>query len=193
MIRMPRRNVTRFFIPLIDVLILLFCIFLLMEFNSESAKDEQVDLVAEQSENLEHKERERVRLTNIVHQFQADFPKLNEMDKMRKELEELRNASKRELKEQWLFQIIDVETKGQLVSYYDRKTSQIAKLENDEAVKKLVKKHLDEANGRKVYYLFEYPRGKLTDLPTTKRDLYYSWFTGPNVKTSLPEPKKDKQ
>src|SRR5437016_2617587 len=30
MIQMPRRSVTRFFIPLIDVLILLFCIFLLM-------------------------------------------------------------------------------------------------------------------------------------------------------------------
>ena len=34
MIKMPHRNVTRFFIPLIDVLILLFCIFLLMEFNA---------------------------------------------------------------------------------------------------------------------------------------------------------------
>lgn len=34
MIVMPRRSVTRFFIPLIDVLILLFCIFLLMPFVS---------------------------------------------------------------------------------------------------------------------------------------------------------------
>jgi hypothetical protein len=32
MIRPPRRSVTRFFIPLIDVLILLFCVFLLMPF-----------------------------------------------------------------------------------------------------------------------------------------------------------------
>ena len=30
MIQMPRRSVTRFFIPLIDVMTLLFCIFLLM-------------------------------------------------------------------------------------------------------------------------------------------------------------------
>ena len=30
MIQLPRRSVTRFFIPLIDVLTLLFCIFLLM-------------------------------------------------------------------------------------------------------------------------------------------------------------------
>jgi hypothetical protein len=33
-IKLPRRSVTRFFIPLIDVLILLFCIFLLMPFVS---------------------------------------------------------------------------------------------------------------------------------------------------------------
>ena len=30
MIRLPRRSVTRFFIPLIDVLTLLFCVFLLL-------------------------------------------------------------------------------------------------------------------------------------------------------------------
>ena len=34
MIHLPKRSVTRFFIPLIDVLILLFCIFLLMPFVS---------------------------------------------------------------------------------------------------------------------------------------------------------------
>src|SRR5262249_52141185 len=36
----PRRSVTRFFIPLIDVLILLFCIFLLMPFVSTPARPE---------------------------------------------------------------------------------------------------------------------------------------------------------
>lgn len=45
MIERPRRAVTRFFIPLIDVLILLFCIFLLLPFtnqpgNAEAAKKE---------------------------------------------------------------------------------------------------------------------------------------------------------
>lgn len=37
---MPRRSVTRFFIPLIDVLILLFCIFLLMPFVSSTPEGE---------------------------------------------------------------------------------------------------------------------------------------------------------
>ncbi|VTR94460.1 unnamed protein product [Gemmata massiliana] len=43
MITPPRRAVTRFFIPLIDVLILLFCIFLLMPFVSGGSAPEQTD------------------------------------------------------------------------------------------------------------------------------------------------------
>src|SRR5262249_55125131 len=39
-ITLPRRSVTRFFIPLIDVLILLFCIFLLMPFVSGTPEPE---------------------------------------------------------------------------------------------------------------------------------------------------------
>lgn len=46
MIALPRRSVTRFFIPLIDVLILLFGIFLLMPFVSVPAKDEETPAAA---------------------------------------------------------------------------------------------------------------------------------------------------
>ena len=40
MIQLPHRAVTRFFIPLIDVLILLFCIFLLLPFVSKQDGEE---------------------------------------------------------------------------------------------------------------------------------------------------------
>src|SRR3954463_9996185 len=40
MIERPKRAVTRFFVPLIDVLILLFCIFLLMPFVATSPRTE---------------------------------------------------------------------------------------------------------------------------------------------------------
>ena len=43
MIQPPRRSVTRFFVPLIDVLILLFCIFLLMPFVSQPEAAEPAD------------------------------------------------------------------------------------------------------------------------------------------------------
>ena len=47
MITPPRRAVTRFFIPLIDVLILLFCIFLLMPFVSGTPAPEAPETKAE--------------------------------------------------------------------------------------------------------------------------------------------------
>ena len=43
MIDRPKKSVTRFFVPLIDVLILLFCIFLLMPFFSEPTSAESPD------------------------------------------------------------------------------------------------------------------------------------------------------
>ena len=52
MIKLPRRAVTRFFIPLIDVLILLFCIFLLMPFVSGPATPEPPDPKAKPKEPL---------------------------------------------------------------------------------------------------------------------------------------------
>src|SRR5436190_5264240 len=44
MIQLPRRSVTRFFIPLVDVLTLLFCIFLVMPLaqSSEESLNEQL-------------------------------------------------------------------------------------------------------------------------------------------------------
>src|SRR3989442_11679232 len=41
MIQFPRRSVTRFFIPLIDVLTLLFCIFLLMPMIKENPEAQE--------------------------------------------------------------------------------------------------------------------------------------------------------
>ncbi len=43
MIHMPRRSVTRFFIPLIDVMILLFCIFLLLPVFKEAPDNPDAD------------------------------------------------------------------------------------------------------------------------------------------------------
>ena len=55
MIDLPKRSVTRFFVPLIDVLILLFCIFLLLPFvsspaDSTAGADGPTDLEALRSE-----------------------------------------------------------------------------------------------------------------------------------------------
>ena len=67
MIRMPHRSVTRFFIPLIDVMILLFCIFLLMPVFKEAQRGgaetpSPTEEVADLRSDKDRLERERQRL-----------------------------------------------------------------------------------------------------------------------------------
>jgi hypothetical protein len=72
----PRRSVTRFFIPLIDVLILLFCIFLLMPFVSAPASPE--DATKDQPKetkaptDLEKLREERDEAIRRLEQFRKD-------------------------------------------------------------------------------------------------------------------------
>ena len=65
MIELPKRSVTRFFIPLIDVLILLFCIYLLMpiikgpaESTAEASGDEVAPLGEPEKQELRRLRRE---------------------------------------------------------------------------------------------------------------------------------------
>ncbi len=66
MIVLPRRSVTRFFIPMIDVLILLFCAFLLMPFSNRtdagtaSAGDGRRKRLAEATERRQVEDRQRL-------------------------------------------------------------------------------------------------------------------------------------
>jgi hypothetical protein len=187
MIQMPRRNVTRFFIPLIDVLILLFCIFLLMEFNSETEVDKQIEIVAEQSESLDGLQALLERRTKELQQFEDDRPKLKELAKLRKELEELKNLSQQGFKQQWDLRTIDIDAKDGSISFYDDKRPKqpIIKIDNEKSAQDLIARHLKEANGRKVYYYFQYPRGKLARISVTQVEEYHQWFKGPDVDNSL--------
>jgi hypothetical protein len=58
-IERPRRAVTRFFIPLIDVLILLFCIFLLMPFISQPGSAEPSSKQPEEKKEMTPEEMKR--------------------------------------------------------------------------------------------------------------------------------------
>src|SRR5436189_5202856 len=58
MIQFPRRSVTRFFVPLIDVLTLLFCIFLLMPMVKPSAEATGMNQLANLEAQLQTKQEE---------------------------------------------------------------------------------------------------------------------------------------
>jgi hypothetical protein len=186
MIKMPRRNVTRFFIPLIDVLILLFCIFLLMEFNSDKEVNEQVVVLEEQSTSIDGLEDLLKRRTEELQRFEEDRPRLNELAKLRKELKDLKGASQQDLRHQWYFRIIDIKADDGSISFYDdKRPKKPTVIDSEKAAKELIGRHLKEANGRKVFYYFQYPRGELALVSGGQIEDYHSWFKGPDVDNSL--------
>ncbi|MBM3996182.1 MAG: hypothetical protein FJ303_18825 [Planctomycetes bacterium] len=206
MLHMPRRSVTRFFIPLIDVLILLFCIFLLMEFNSESEVDRQVDALAEQSEEVERtkaeldsrtkklhelqemhaklKEAARLegevdRLKRELRQFEQDRPRLEKLAALEKEIDRLKALNKTSLQQRLSVRIIEVSGKDGTISHTDeaRRDEPPLQITDAKIAKALIERHTREASGKELYYIFRYPReGK--EFPTTlaQEQRYKAWF-----------------
>src|SRR5579872_5741529 len=97
MIRLPQRSVTRFFIPLIDVLTLLFCIFLVMPL---AQNPEDAEASAGQKRTLEdlRRELEQARARG------SDVPA-----KLLKEIDDLRKEKARALQERLALRILQVD------------------------------------------------------------------------------------
>src|SRR5438874_10975682 len=97
MIHMPRRSVTRFFIPLIDVLLLLFGIFLLMPIASETELDEQREAVHAERESVEALQYELRRRTEELQRLENLRPELERVGQLTQEIERLRSAQRKDL------------------------------------------------------------------------------------------------
>jgi TolA-binding protein len=180
MIRMPQRNVTRFIIPLIDVLILLFCIFLLMEFNSASQADEESEKGAEASAESEVLASTLERRTKELQRFEEIRPQLDELNKLLDELERLRNANQKNLQQKAYVRLIDIDPKDGTISFFDdTKPNQPArKITDAKSARKLIDEHKQEANGREVYYYFVYPRTRSIYPLFGQEQNYKEWFRG---------------
>ncbi len=183
MIRMPRRSVTRFFIPLIDVLILLFCIFLLMEFETgvkADADSERAEEVAFENTKLEG---ELARRLNELHKFEELRPQLTELDQLRQEVDRLRNANQQELRKRVYVRTIEYDGKDGTIFFYDesRPDQPIVKISDVKTAHTLIERHNKEAatTGRAVYYQFTLPRPYRFIYPTaTQKTEYARWFAG---------------
>jgi hypothetical protein len=177
MIQMPRRNVTRFFIPLIDVLILLFCIFLLMEFNSESKVGDQSVDVEEQSDANRILQSELQRRTRELQKFEELRPMLTELDKLREENERLRNASQRNLQDNAYVRILDIDAKDGSLSFFDvARPDQPIRIKDALSAQALIERHTKEAAGRQLYYYFMYPRTRSVYPLFGQEQEYQRWF-----------------
>lgn len=169
MIELPRRSVTRFFIPLIDVLTLLFCIFLLMPLvqatgdETESAAGSKGELIGPGSKSSESVQQEQQKLEQLK----------KEREEESRELDELRKETMRTLQQRLAIRVLEISAANGKLYYYDPEPVEIA---SEVEARKLIDRQRKEVRKQELYYLFLFPR-KLTGYPEEKqvRD-YERWF-----------------
>jgi len=178
MIRPPRRSVTRFFIPLIDVLILLFCIFLLMPIVEESSAGPggKVKLTPGETQVM------RQRLDYLQRRV-AELEQTHESPRMKQLLKEnarLKEEATRSVAEKTLLRHFEIDPNSGALIYYnpDRKE---ARFPQDAAVlTRLIDSDLRNARrrGEELIWVFLYPRGTNFYHPTLhEREDLDAWLS----------------
>ena len=165
MIQSPRRSVTRFFIPLIDVLLLLFCIFLLMPLvkgGNESDTDETDTVRQERVRKLEE-ELERLR-----RQLRAT------PQDVRAELEKLRQERIQTLQERLLIRVLEIDAANGRLYYRDPERIEI---DTEAKATELIEQDRRRRGKDEWYYLILYPRDPASPYPLREqRERYERWF-----------------
>lgn len=162
MIISPRRSVTRFFIPLIDVLILLFCIFLLMPFVSGPPTP---DPAAETK-------------TPPEKPLPTDVKVLQEMLKEEQlrvaRLEKERTAK---LTDRLTVRVLEIDPNTGVLFHYNPDRQDITS--EDQAIRYITtQKALASKGGvaKDVFFLIRYPRGNPRYPTTTQEEQMNQWF-----------------
>lgn len=173
MITLPRRSVTRFFIPLIDVLILLFCIFLLMPFVSAPGKAD-ADTRADTPEELPTDVKA---LQDRVRQLEAQLADA-------KEQRDVAAGRLERFERNRLVRVLELDSAtGDLYYFVGQQRKRLPERtgltprEEDEEVARWVELQQLNAGGQDLYFLILYPRKPGGGHPTD-RDLakYNRWF-----------------
>jgi hypothetical protein len=170
MIRPPRRTVTRFFIPLIDVLILLFGIFILMPFVNTYQAVEPV---------------ESVRPADATGAQAGDPAETaRQLQTVRQEAERLRRRLDEQLQK---LVVRTLEINGQTGKLYaldpDRR-----ELGSQAEAQAYIARQRERAGERPVYFLFLLPR-ELSAYPTRQQVARYRrWFQEANVPFGFDDP-----
>jgi hypothetical protein len=157
-IRQPRRSVTRFFIPLIDVLILLFCIFLLMPY-VKPVEGETGDVAAKLELPPEPKP--------------GDVEELNrEIDALRRERDRLLKDRSRVL-ERLAIRVLEIDPATGRLYDYDPDRVEIASAADAHA---LIGRQQRAVAGSEIYFLFLFPR-EVSGYPLERQVASYAeWF-----------------
>jgi hypothetical protein len=173
MIQLPRRSVTRFFIPLIDVLTLLFCIFLVLPL-AKAPGDSSADVVA-----LEERLRQKEDEVDKLRQAGRDLP-----EELREEIEKLRQAKGKALQQRLAVRVLEID--GETGKLYYRDPQRIL-VPDQAAAHALIESDRRALGQKELYYLVLYPRSPASTYPTQgQRDSYDIWFEGVALGYDIP-------
>jgi hypothetical protein len=157
----PRRSVTRFFIPLIDVLILLFAIFLLMPF---------VSVPAQPGEEKGEPQPPPPELPTDVKQLRE---RLAAVMKERDEAVKRLDRYQKERGERLVVRVLEIDPDTGKLYYYAPGRQEVA---SQAQAEQLIAYHKRLAGEKDVYFLILYPR-KASSYPTRANiETYKSWF-----------------
>jgi hypothetical protein len=164
MIQLPRRSVTRFFIPLIDVLTLLFCIFLLMPMVKPPEGSASTTADARRVEELEQE------LEALRREGRTLAPE------QKKELEQLRKDKIKALEQRLRIRVLEIDAGTGKLFINDPERIEIR---NQADARELIERDGQNqgADKHEVYYLVLYPRDRTSPYPLREqREQYERWF-----------------
>lgn len=181
MIVTPKRAVTRFFIPLIDVLILLFCIFLLMPFVEKGAIG-GARLTAGEAQQLKDQIAELQKM-NLRLEAGRESPQ-----ELLERIADLEAQLKKGAAERLVVRTFQIDAKTGALSYLERTPDGRVRVEmkNEREAGALIDRDLSELVGenKELVYLILYPRERSLFPSREQKEMYRRWFP-PNRRVQL--------
>jgi hypothetical protein len=163
MIQLPQRSVTRFFIPLIDVLTLLFCIFLVLPL-AKGPDDASADVAA-----LEERLRQKEEELEQIRASGRDLPR-----QLREEIDKLRQEKGKALQERLALRVLEIDGASGKLYYRDPERILVS---DEAAAHTLIESDRRKLRQKELYYLILYPRSRSSTYPTVaQRQQYDRWF-----------------
>ncbi|HTU91517.1 MAG TPA: hypothetical protein VMF69_15650 [Gemmataceae bacterium] len=174
MIQLPQRSVTRFFIPLIDVLTLLFCIFLVLPLAKEPG-DASADVAA-----LEDRLRQKEQELEQIRDSGRALPR-----ELRDEIEKLRQEKGKALQKRLAVRVLEIDSDSGKLYYRDPERVPIP---DEAAAHSLIDRDHRKLGRKELYYLILYPRSRGSSYPTVgQREQYDRWFAGVALGYDVPD------
>jgi hypothetical protein len=169
MIDQPRRSVTRFFIPLIDVLTLLFCVFLIMPLARPEDEKNNPQPAGEE----------------LLKQHWIDQAEIRKLQTRLADVEKEKGLA---LQDRLALRVLEIDEKTGKLFYRDRAPDR-HEIGSEAAARSLINedRKVLGLNKKELMYVVLYPRNRESDKPTgLQREQYETWFRDVSVRFDKP-------